>query len=216
MKLFLSVILMMLLSACGSKDPIYGSNPMLDRSSSEIEAIQSLRDSDDPQSALVAAWGNSLEDRIRADFINRNKPLSEQAKIQLLQKKEAGMLTLETKDSTKLEGMVQKGEVLVRVSNDANGNNGIYALACMNGMVNKYDPNQYHDRGYARNYPFSFTVQAGNGFTQVLTNDEAVQAAKDLDKKVIRTKLNEAVVIVPPGFCLAKESPSEKWKQCNN
>ena len=40
MKLFLSVILMMLLSACGSKDPIYGSNPMLDRSSSEIEAIR--------------------------------------------------------------------------------------------------------------------------------------------------------------------------------
>ena len=180
MKVFLSVILMILLSACGSEDPIYGSNPMLGRSSSEIEAIQSLRDSDDPQSALVAAWGNSLEDRIRADFTNRNKPLSEQAKIQLLQKKEAGMLTLETKDSAKLEGMVQKGEVLVRVSNDANGNNGIYALACMNGMVNKYDPNQYHDRGYARNYliPRGLAVMATRATMKQAEHERAMAEKK--------------------------------------
>lgn len=213
----LGLVLLLVMGGCGKnpQDPIYNDSAMLGRSEADLQSIQALRSSQNPQAALAALWGGKIEDRIRADFEIRGKPLSTEAIIQLRQKKDSGTAVLESK-SGNLEGIIQKGEVLVVVSNDKNEHNGIYFLACLNGMVSEYNPNAYDDRGQIRNYPFHFTVEKGNGFTQVLSNGEAIQAAHDLNKPLRRTRLNESVVIVPPGFCLSKESPEAKWKQCNN
>ncbi len=212
MKSFIIALLVLTLVGC-TKDPIYNNTGMLAREVQDTTLIGGLRGNTNPQSALFNAWGGNLEDRIRSDFQNRGKPLSLEAKIQLQQKKDSSIIKLESKDGT-LEGLVQAGEVLVIVTNDKNNHNGKYFLACLNGMVSEYNPADYHDRGLIRNYPFRFTVKKGNGFTQVLSNQEAIQAAADLGKPVHSNKLNEAVVIVPVEFCLQKRNPSARWEEC--
>lgn len=191
--------------------PIYNDSPMLERNEKDIANIASARDEESPLNFLSSTYSNSLTSRVRQDFDNSGRALSEDAKIEFLQKKSDGEESLEISSGDVTSGMVTKGEIFVKISNDTK-HNGVYALACLNGMV-QFTSDNFYVIGPERDYPYEFEISPGKGLTEFLSNDEALQALKDVGLNCKSTRDNECVATwVYAGDIFTKECETCSWE----
>ncbi|MDI9354862.1 MAG: hypothetical protein QM532_01350 [Cyanobium sp. MAG06] len=199
------------------EDPIYNEKPILERSYKDGQLIKSLRDEQNPLSVLQQHWGGRLKEKIRSNFQRTGRPLSDDAEIILIRKKTSQILTLEVKEG-EITGMVNSGEVFVKISGDTNQNNGIYSLYCMNGLISKYsrvDENHIFEFvGQVTNQP-QYIVPQGKGLIgPKISYAEAFATANALGIPLIKSKGSKVIALVKEGECFEKVPGQTAWKRC--